>query len=89
MSRRTARRQRFYERQRNRRLWSQFVASYSPPEWLREDEDGVYLGDCVTCWKCGGEGAQVDCCDDLCHGQDWCMHGDNSMCPECHGEGVL
>ena len=52
----------------------------------RGDED---FDEPAACWNCGGEGTIVDCCDDLCHGQDWCMHGDNRMCPECHGEGFL
>jgi len=43
----------------------------------------------ATCWKCGGSGTLVMCCDDLCHGQDYCMHGDNDMCSECDGEGFL
>lgn len=55
----------------------------------REDDefDGGYLGESVTCWECGGNGTIVECCDDLCHGQDWCMHGDNRMCTGCHGNG--
>ena len=52
------------------------------------DDDGSYMGEGVTCWNCY-EGTVIDCCDDLCHGQDWCMHGGNRMCPICHGEGVL
>lgn len=57
-----------------------------------DDDDGAYLGDFrepATCWACGGEGNEIDCCDDLCHGQGWCMHGDNRTCRECGGEGVL
>lgn len=43
-----------------------------------------------TCWACGGEGIEITCCDDICHGIGYCMHGDGQrMCPECHGEGVL
>lgn len=62
-----------------------------PPEHLDdwpddEDYEGEYLGH-VICWKCGGEGSIVECVDDLCHGQDWCMHGDNRMCSNCGGEG--
>ncbi|WP_423459957.1 hypothetical protein [Ottowia sp. VDI28] len=58
------------------------------PEYDDDYDDG-YEG-LYTCWKCGGEGIEVFCCDDLCQGQDYCMHGDGQrMCPECHGEGVL
>lgn len=36
------------------------------------------------------EGTLLVCCDDLCHGQGWCMHGDGEvMCPHCNGSGVL
>jgi hypothetical protein len=55
-----------------------------------DDEfDGGYLGEMVTCWGCGGEGNQIRCVDDLCHGQDWCMHGDNYPCRQCGGDGML
>lgn len=53
----------------------------------RDDDDGEYMGR-VTCWRCD-EGTILDCCDDLCHGQGWCMHGRNRMCPNCCGEGFL
>ena len=72
------------------------VAPWVPPselDWQWEqaewDDDGGYLGDLITCWGCGGEGNEIMCCDDLCHGQGWCMHGDNRACRQCGGEGVL
>jgi len=76
-----------------RALWHLEIGYPAPRAWwvdpVQEDDyEGEYLGS-ITCWHCGGEGTIVDCCDDLCHGQDWCMHGDNSMCRECHGEGFL
>jgi hypothetical protein len=53
----------------------------------RDDDDGEYLGH-VTCWKCGGEGIDLFCIDDLCHGVGYCIHGDGQRpCPNCHGEG--
>lgn len=62
------------------------------PDWGAglpdDDDDGEYLG-MVTCWACSGEGAEIRCCDDLCHGQDWCIHGDNYTCPQCGGDGFL
>ncbi|WP_137920437.1 hypothetical protein [Hydrogenophaga sp. 2FB] len=66
---------------------------YPPPgeeEPALDDDDyeGEYLGS-ITCWSCGGEGTRVDCMDDLCHGQGFCMHGDNRMCGVCYGEGML
>lgn len=52
-----------------------------------------YLGDYVEpndCWNCGGEGFVITCCDDMCHGQGYCMHGDGEdVCGACHGEGCL
>ena len=56
--------------------------------WDSGDE-GHYFGELVTCWSCGGEGNEILCCDDLCNGQGWCMHGDNYACRECGGEGYL
>ena len=45
------------------------------------DDDGGY------CWNCGGEGFILVCCDDLCHGAGYCMHGDGEVtCPTCKGE---
>jgi hypothetical protein len=45
------------------------------------DDDGGY------CWKCDGQGFIIVCCDDLCHGQGFCMHGDGEViCPVCEGE---
>lgn len=46
-----------------------------------EDEDG-------SCYLCGGDGFEVTCCDDICHGQGFCMHGDgNENCPACNKDG--
>jgi hypothetical protein len=53
---------------------------------IDDDRDGEYMGH-VTCWQCGGSGTVLDCCDDLCHGQDWCMHGRNLTCKQCDGRG--
>lgn len=36
---------------------------------------------------CGGSGMVMTCCDDLCHGQGYCIHGDEDICPACEGEG--
>lgn len=42
--------------------------------------------DCPHC----DDGTLMVCCDDMCHGQGWCMHGDGEvMCPHCNGSGVL
>lgn len=55
-----------------------------------EEDYGEYLGDAVSCWKCGGEGFIVFCIDDLCQGTGECMHGDGEdVCPICEGEGNL
>lgn len=55
--------------------------------------DGAGLGGVVDdffddhgyCIECHGEGFLVNCCDDLCHGQGYCMHGDNITCQTCGG----
>lgn len=55
-----------------------------------DDDDRNYLGELVTCWGCGGEGLVVFCCDDICQGQGYCMHGDgDSICRDCGGDGFL
>lgn len=52
---------------------------------MAEIGDGTY-----TCDECGGEGVIITCCDDICVGQGYCMHGDGeSICPKCDGDGVL
>lgn len=28
---------------------------------------------------CGGSGAVMTCCDHLCHGQGYCIHGDDEV----------
>lgn len=39
------------------------------------------------CYRCGGKGYIVTCIDDLCRGQDECIHGDGEHpCPVCCGE---
>lgn len=39
------------------------------------------------CYRCGGKGYIVTCIDDLCRGQDECIHGDGEQpCPACCGE---
>lgn len=42
-----------------------------------------------TCPECGGSGEIIDCLDDMCHGQGFCVHGDVRICMECHGEGEV
>jgi hypothetical protein len=44
----------------------------------------------VPCPECYGRGYFVDCPDDLCHGGDYCIHGDGeTTCAECHGTGEV
>lgn len=68
------------------------VAPWEPKResFLYDDEDeGDYLGDLITCGHCGGEGFEITCCDDICHGVGYCIHGDGERtCPHCGGEGV-
>lgn len=44
----------------------------------------------VRCWDCGGEGNQGSACiDDMCHGEEECIHGDSDLiaCSICRGAG--
>jgi hypothetical protein len=43
----------------------------------------------IMCPKCWGSGFFADCIDDLCHGQEECIHGDDATCSLCHGEGEV
>ncbi len=41
----------------------------------------------MYCYNCNSTGIVVSCRDDICRGQEWCMHGDGeSVCPECLGD---
>ncbi len=40
------------------------------------------------CWDCGGRGWKITCIDDLCHGNDECIHGDPpTPCWTCNKDG--
>ena len=58
-----------------------------PPEDRPEDEDwGEY--ESPGCYECGGRGYMVRCIDDLCHGQDECIHSDPATpCHVCNRNG--
>ena len=54
----------------------------------QEEWDEEYDGGEHYCWSCGGRGWRVTCIDDLCHGQDECIHGDPpTPCWECNRNG--
>ena len=43
-----------------------------------------------TCPDCDGRGFTVTCWDDLCHGQEECIHGDGyTDCNTCDGTGQV
>lgn len=53
------------------------------------DFDEDYDGDSY-CYECDGKGYFVDCPDDLCHGQDECIHGDAPrICRACNGRNAI
>lgn len=54
-----------------------------------DDPDGWPEGDDAECSRCHGTGEFVSCPDDMCHGQDFCIHGDDSTCPSCGGSGYV
>lgn len=52
------------------------------------DEDEDFDGGSSGCFACGGRGYIVTCPDDLCHGEDECIHGDDpTPCRECNPKG--
>lgn len=47
-----------------------------------------YCPDSDFCYDCGGRGWKVVCIDDLCHGEDECIHGDPPVpCRTCNRKG--
>jgi hypothetical protein len=59
------------------------------PEPLDDYDDSDHEGrdEPVACEKCGGRGTYSDCIDDLCHGAEECIHGDDATCSRCGGTG--
>lgn len=54
---------------------------------VAEDFD-AYFDDNNGCHECGGRAWVVRCIDDMCHGQDECIHGDPpSPCFACNRDG--
>lgn len=46
-----------------------------------------FFEDDGCCPQCDDSGFIITCCDDLCHGQGYCMHGDGEKpCPTCGGK---
>lgn len=44
----------------------------------------------IMCPECDGKGYIVTCCDDMCNGMDYCIHGDGEEpCLACGGEGSI
>lgn len=52
------------------------------------DYEDDFEDDNRDCYACGGRGYYVDCIDDLCHGQDECIHGEPpTPCRVCNRDG--
>jgi hypothetical protein len=52
----------------------------------RDEDDYGDSGGERYCYTCDGKGYIVACIDDLCHGQEECIHGDPPVtCPDCKG----
>lgn len=45
-----------------------------------DDSEGDY------CCECGGDGWIVTCCDDICHGVGYCIHGDGMQMCACNDD---
>ena len=42
------------------------------------------------CYTCDNQGFILNCCDDMCHGLGYCIHGDGEdVCPECEGRSAI
>jgi hypothetical protein len=53
-----------------------------------EEYDDFDPSDNSGCYECGGRGYIVTCIDDMCHGQDECIHGDPpTPCRACNPKG--
>lgn len=48
-----------------------------PDDYYPDDDEGY-------CDKCNGEGWILTCCDDICHGQGYCIHGDGMEMCDCN-----
>jgi hypothetical protein len=48
----------------------------SGPFFSNPEDNDPELGPNPGCYECGGRGWVVRCIDDVCHGQDECIHGD-------------
>jgi len=57
---------------------SEFVYDYD--DYLENDLDDEF------CYTCGNEGVVIVCCDDICRGLGYCIHGDGEEgCSDCGG----
>lgn len=55
-----------------------------------DDDDNYFHEGPYCCQRCQGEGVIVTCIDDLCYGNDYCIHGDGyGTCPDCKGVGQI
>lgn len=61
---------------------------YDPEYGYGPDDDGSEPPEMMTCQRCYGSGISSDCIDDLCNGGE-CIHGDDSTCRECGGDGEV
>lgn len=59
---------------------------------IREDEydDRELWHERESCEACAGSGEENRCIDDMCNGQDECIHGDGMIaCRACNGTGYV
>lgn len=51
------------------------------------EQDTQCYEDDDYCYRCDNSGVIITCCDDICHGLGYCIHGDGEdICPDCKGE---
>lgn len=61
-------------------------------EWDNQyyEDEGDGYGTEPYCITCGGRRWRVTCIDDLCYGEEECIHGDPpTPCPDCNPKGEL
>lgn len=56
----------------------------NPDELIESDDEGDYDDLDDACQICDGSGWILDCCDDMCRGVGYCIHGDGMRICSCN-----
>jgi hypothetical protein len=52
----------------------------------KQIDDDEFFDDDGYCDECGGSGWLMECCDDICHGLGYCIHGDGDVICHCNAD---